>query len=95
MMFIHCKDSAYVLLFLCLQPFGKETLGTAGLVIIPIMVSASAFGAANSSLFISSRILYVTAREGQAPKFLSGLHSTAKTPVPAILVMVSCLWEAV
>ena len=79
-----------IVFYLILQPFGKETLGTAGLVIIPLIVSASAFGAANSTLLIGSRILFVTAREGQAPKFLSGLHSSAKTPVPAILVTVSC-----
>ncbi len=64
-------------------------IGTAGLVIFPILVAKSAFGAANGTLFYGSRILFVSAREGLAPKFMSGLHASAKTPVLAILSTVS------
>ena len=64
------------------------TIGSIGLVIIPLLVSASAFGAANGSFYNSSRVIFVAAREGHAPKFLSGLHATTKTPIAAVLLQV-------
>ena len=64
------------------------TLGTAGLVIIPLLVSISTFGSANGSLYGGTRGAFVAAREGHLPEFLSGTHITAKTPVPAIIVQV-------
>ena len=72
-----------------LQPFGKEAIGIYGIVIISVLVSVSAFGAANVNIFASSRVIFSAAREGHAPKFLSGVHTTAKTPVAAILLQVS------
>ena len=73
------------------QPFGKAVVGTAGVVIISILVSMSAFGAANGTLLSSSRILFVASREGNCPKFMSGLHNSARTPVPAIVFEVNIL----
>ncbi len=72
-----------------LQPFAKETLGTAGLVIMSLLASSSSFGSANGNVFRASRELFVSAREGQTPVVLSELHVSAGTPVPAILVTVS------
>ena len=57
--------------------------------IFPLLVSVSTFGAANATLFNGTRVLFVAAREGHLPDFLSGLHATAKTPVPAIILQVS------
>ena len=84
-----CVELLHYNMLLLLQLFGKEAIGTAGLVIISLLVSASAFGTVNSSIYSASRVIFVSAREGHAPKFLSGLHATAKTPVPAILLQVS------
>ena len=67
-------------------------MGTAGLVVFPLLVAVSTFGTANGTLFIGTRVTYVSAREGHLPDFLSGLHVTAKTPVPAIVVLVR-KWE--
>ena len=72
-----------------LQPFGEVTLGPVGLLVIPLLVAASAFGAANGSYYNSSRLMYVAAREGHAPKFLAGLHVTTNAPVAAVLLQVS------
>ena len=71
-----------------MQPFGNMTIGTAGLVIIPLLVSLSTFGAANGSVFSGSRVTFVAAREGHLPEFLSGTHAKSKTPIPAILLQV-------
>ena len=77
------------------------TIGTAGLVIIPLLVSISTFSSANGTVFSSSRVIFVAAREGHLPDFLSGVHGTARTPIPAILMQVShknvvvnvwCIW---
>ena len=38
-----------------LQPFGQKVIGKAGVVIFPIMVAVSTFGAAHASLFGASR----------------------------------------
>ena len=80
-------------LFFCifLQPFGDATLGKAGLVLIPIFVAFSTFGAANGSVYTSSRLIFGAARDHLLPDSLSGLHTKYKTPVPATLFLVSSL----
>lgn len=70
------------------QPFGKVTIGTAGLVLVPLFVAVSTFGSSNGSIFTASRLIFVGAREGELPDVLSGLHVTAKTPIPSILLQV-------
>ena len=74
-----------------MQPFGDATLGKAGLVIIPIFVAFSTFGAANGSIYTSSRQIFGAARDRLLPDSLSGLHTKYKTPVPAIILLVSPL----
>ncbi len=61
------------------------------MIIVLLVVSTSTFGTANASMFVGSRAVFVAAREGDLPDFLSGLHATAKTPVPAILLQVCTL----
>ena len=87
-----CMQDTYTLFNLIfLQPFGDATLGNAGLVIIPIFVAFSTFGAANGSVYTSSRLIFGAARDRLLPDFLSGLHTKYKTPVPAIILLVSYL----
>ena len=71
-----------------MQPFGEVTLGIPGLVIIPILVAVSTFGAANASIYASSRLIFGAARDRLLPDCLSGLHTKYKTPVPAIILLV-------
>ena len=79
-----------------MQPFGDATLGKAGLIIIPIFVAFSTFGAANGSVYTSSRLIFGAARDHLLPDSLSGLHTKYKTPVPAIILLVSyCTYSLV
>ena len=70
------------------QPFGEATLGKAGLIVIPILVAFSTFGAANGGTYASSRSVYGAAKDHFLPDCLSGLHTHYRTPVPAILFLV-------
>ena len=47
--------------------FGSQVFGPAGALIFALIVSASCFGALNSSTFTSSRLIYVAGKEGYAP----------------------------
>ena len=40
---------------------------------------------------IISRVKFVAARDGLLPSFLSGVHNTYHTPLPAIVVSVSII----
>ena len=66
-------------------------MGKAGLIVIPILVAFSTFGAANGGTYTSSRSVYGAAKDHLLPDFLSGLHTHYRTPVPAILFLVSGL----
>ena len=68
--------------------FGEAVLGKPGAIIISILAALSAFGAANGSLFAAVRVIYASARDGQLPEVLSGVHTTFNTPVPATLLVV-------
>lgn len=83
-LYLHCnvRDMSH------LQPFGAATLGKAGLVVIPILVSFSTFGAANGSIYITSRLLFGAARDNLLPDFLRGLHVKRRTPIPALILLV-------
>ena len=59
------------------------------MVVIPILVSFSSFGAANGAIYTASRSTFGAARDHLLPDFLSGLHTEYKTPVPALIFMVS------
>ncbi|XP_062583996.1 b(0,+)-type amino acid transporter 1-like [Saccostrea cucullata] len=55
------------------------------LIIMPIFVMFSTFGAANGSLFAGVRTLYVAARENQFPEVLSYVSARRLTPIPCII----------
>ena len=82
---IHFHFSPFCLV---LQPFGKEAIGTSGVITISLLVSASSFGAANTTIFVSSRVIFSAAREGHAPECLSGVNVTTKTPIDSTLLQV-------
>ncbi|CAM1508170.1 Fc.00g050180.m01.CDS01 [Cosmosporella sp. VM-42] len=52
--------------------FGSQVFGSVGSLILALIVSASCFGALNSSTFTSSRLVYVAGKEG----YLPGLFGT-------------------
>ncbi|XP_077530270.1 b(0,+)-type amino acid transporter 1-like isoform X1 [Haemaphysalis longicornis] len=60
--------------------FGVESWGTAGAVIMPIVVSVSAFGTLSAGFFSNSRLAFAAARKGHLPFFLSLV--SVKTSVP-------------
>ncbi|AEO63294.1 uncharacterized protein THITE_70334 [Thermothielavioides terrestris NRRL 8126] len=57
--------------------FGAKVFGTAGSLILALIVSASCFGALNSSTFTSSRLVYVAGKEGYIPSVFGRLGLTS------------------
>ncbi|KAJ4302147.1 hypothetical protein N0V88_002283 [Collariella sp. IMI 366227] len=53
--------------------FGAKVFGPAGSLILALIVSASCFGALNSSTFTSSRLVYVAGKEGYIPSLFGRL----------------------
>ncbi|KAL7625379.1 hypothetical protein AAE478_004596 [Parahypoxylon ruwenzoriense] len=51
--------------------FGSKVFGPIGALIFALIVSASCFGALNSSTFTSSRLVYAAAKEGYIPTIIS------------------------
>ncbi|KAK3939559.1 putative amino acid transporter protein [Diplogelasinospora grovesii] len=49
--------------------FGAKVFGPIGSLVLALIVSASCFGALNSSTFTSSRLVYVAGKEGYIPAF--------------------------
>ncbi|XP_064393081.1 b(0,+)-type amino acid transporter 1-like [Halichondria panicea] len=68
--------------------FGSAVLGRAGLVLFPLMVALSTCGASVGGVYSGSRVSFVAARDGMLPAFLSGLHTSYQTPLPAIILHV-------
>lgn len=48
--------------------FGSRVFGSAGALVIALIVSASCFGALNSSTFTAGRLIYVAGKEGYIPQ---------------------------
>ncbi|ROT39280.1 hypothetical protein SODALDRAFT_332716 [Sodiomyces alkalinus F11] len=59
--------------------FGAKVFGPVGSLVFALVVSASCFGALNSSTFTSSRLIYVAGKEGYIPSLFGrlGLRSPA------------------
>ncbi|KAH6686389.1 asc-type amino acid transporter 1 [Plectosphaerella plurivora] len=59
--------------------FGSKVFGPVGSLVFALVVSASCFGALNSSTFTSSRLVYVAGKEGYIPALFGrlGIHSEA------------------
>lgn len=59
--------------------FGAKVFGPAGSLVFALVVSASCFGALNSSTFTSSRLIYVAGKEGYIPSLFGrlGLRASA------------------
>ncbi|CAG9954159.1 unnamed protein product [Clonostachys rosea f. rosea IK726] len=53
--------------------FGHKVFGPIGALVLALVVSASCFGALNSSTFTSSRLIYVAGKEGYIPGFFGRL----------------------
>lgn len=53
--------------------------------IIPILVAASAYGAANGTCLIASRLPFVAAREGHSAELMSYVQVSRLTPTPALV----------
>jgi L-type amino acid transporter 9 len=69
--------------------FGEKTLGAPGLVLFPLMVAVATLGATTGSVYMASRVVFATSRDGNFLEIFSGLHNTHSTPVPAILLQFS------
>ncbi|EGD75260.1 solute carrier family 7 [Salpingoeca rosetta] len=68
--------------------FASATMGAAGLVVIPLCIALSAFGAANGSAFTGARLVRESAVDGHFPAVFGNLWSLSagsRAPVPALL----------
>ena len=60
--------------------FGAKVFGPVGSLILALIVSASCFGALNSTTFTSSRLVYVAGKEGYIPAFFGRIGTGATSP---------------
>jgi amino acid transporter len=66
--------------------FGFATLGSVGMITIPIIVILSTLGAANASILTGSRVTFISAQQNHAPAFLGMINETTKTPANALIL---------
>jgi len=73
--------------------FAQSLLGPIGALLASTIVMISVFGALNGNILVGPRLLYAMGEDGMAPRVLSTLHATYRTPVVAITILVgwSCL----
>ncbi|KAG0148066.1 hypothetical protein CROQUDRAFT_42031 [Cronartium quercuum f. sp. fusiforme G11] len=64
--------------------FGRGLLGAVGGLIFSLIVALSCFGALNSSVFTTARLISVAAEERYIPKLFSQIHATRNTPINAL-----------
>lgn len=68
--------------------FGSKVFGPIGSLFLALIVSASCFGALNSSTFTSSRLVYAASKEGYVPAFFGrvgvGSNSAERTHVSTL-----------
>ncbi len=65
--------------------FGSKVFGPVGSLVFALIVSASCFGALNSSTFTSSRLVYVAGKEGYIPALFGTIGRGSETPESASL----------
>ncbi|MFL5341702.1 MAG: APC family permease [Gemmataceae bacterium] len=71
--------------------FSQRLLGPVGGIVIAVAIGISVFGALNGNILVGPRVIYAMGEDGLAPRFLSRLHSTYRTPALATLVL--CAWS--
>jgi len=57
--------------------------------VLPILISISALGSANGTIFTSSRYCMVGAQYGYLPEIFSFIQKYRLTPLPSIVLQVS------
>ncbi|KAI8445783.1 amino acid/polyamine transporter I [Phakopsora pachyrhizi] len=66
--------------------FGRTIAGPAGGLVFSVVVAISCFGALNSSVFTTSRLISAAAEERYLPKLFSQKHRTRQTPINALIL---------
>jgi amino acid transporter len=67
--------------------FSLRLLGSVGAAVASGAVMCSVFGALNGNLLVGPRLLYAMGEDGLAPRALSAVHPTFRTPALAIAAM--------
>ncbi|KAF6021764.1 SLC7A6 [Bugula neritina] len=65
--------------------------------LMPIFVAISCAGGMNGNLLTTSRIYFVSAREGHLPQIMAGVSTRFITPMPSVILMgiLSCIYTLV
>jgi len=76
--------------------FANKLYGPAAF-LMPIFVALSCAGGMNGNLLTTSRIFFVSAREGHLPQIMAGVSTKYVTPLPAVFIMglMSCFYVAI
>ena len=53
-----------------------------------MLVATSTLGSATGGMYVGSRVMYATARDGNFLEMFSGLHNKFKTPIAGIIFQV-------
>ncbi|KAG0657659.1 hypothetical protein C6P46_006313 [Rhodotorula mucilaginosa] len=66
--------------------FGRALAGPVGGLLFAIIVSISALGALNGTLYTSSRLIVAASEQGFLPRFFANFNERQKTPINGILL---------